>query len=144
MKKIILFKCILFCIMYFNIKDESTDLPYLEPRCPATDALIQTTSKDKAELLRKLNELVQDAYPYDIYSEWEVQEAIPLRSLIGVPYDEAYFMMAQRLCNKRVADNSWLIKVQFPKLLPSASASAGIMFVTKDKQNGWYVWYTYR
>ncbi|AOV07776.1 hypothetical protein BI350_09685 [Sporosarcina ureilytica] len=144
MKKIILFKCILFCIMNLNIKAESTDLPYLKPRCPTTDALIQTTSKDKAELSRKLNELIPDAYPYDIYSEWEVQEAIPLRSLIGVPYDEAYFKMAQRLCNNRVADNSWLIKVQFPKLLSSASASSGIMFVIKDKHNGWYVWYTYR
>ncbi|QUW20270.1 hypothetical protein JSQ81_10295 [Sporosarcina sp. Marseille-Q4063] len=146
MKKTLFFMCVLFFIISFSLypKAESTDFPYLKPVCPVSDELIKTNDNDKDELLQKLNKLIPDAYPDDIYSEWIVKEAKPLRSLIGVPYEEAYYGMANKLCNKKTANYSWLIKVEFPKLLPSASAASGVMFVIKDKDNGWHVWYTYR
>ncbi|MCM3598152.1 hypothetical protein M4D55_20530 [Metabacillus idriensis] len=142
MKKTLLFMIILLCVIPLNINAE-TDLPYLKPKCPDTETLVKSTDSNKEELLNKLNELIPVAYPFDIYNEWIIKEALPLRSLIGVPYDDAYYKMAQKLCNKKVADYSWLVKVQFPKLLPSTSAS-GVMFIVNTKDKGWYVWYTYR
>lgn len=142
MKITLFFVIILLCIMPLNIKAE-TDLPYIKPKCPATEMLAKSKDDNKEAILQKLNELIPDAYPYNVYNEWIIKEALPLRSLIGVPFDDAYYRMAQKLCNKKVADYSWLVKVQFPKLLPSTSAS-GVMFIVKTKDKGWHVWYTYR
>lgn len=92
----------------------------------------------------QLNELVPLAYPDKMYKEWKVSEMVPLYKAEGINYDKVYYKIVEKLCNKEVADHSWLVELEFPNFLPSASASTGIMFVVKDNEKGWYVWYTYR
>lgn len=141
MKKIsILIVLICFLFVFVSVK---ADLPYLEPKCPNTKTLVNTSITNKDELVQQLNKLIRDAYPDEMYKEWNVMEIEPLHEA-PEDYDEIYFEMVKKLCNKEVAKNSWLVELEFPRLLPSASASTGIMFIVKDKERGWYVWYTYR
>lgn len=136
LKKIIAFFILYFLFWFGSAK---ADLPYLVPNCPNTNTFAETSINNKNELLMKLNEIVPIAYPDKMYKEWNVLEIEPL-----INYDKEYYKMVKKLCNKEVAENSWLVELEFPKFLPSASASTGIMFVVKDKEKGWYVWYTYR
>lgn len=141
MKKFSVFIVLIsFTFVFLSVK---ADLPYSEPICPNTKTVVKTSSANKDELLLKLNKLIRNAYPDEMYKEWNVMEIKPLHEATE-DYDEVYFEMVKKLCNEEVAKNSWLIELEFPRLLPSASASTGIMFLMKDKDRGWYVWYTYK
>lgn len=142
MKKIITFFMFPYFLFWFS--SAKADLPYLVPKCPNTKTFAETSLNNKNELLMKLNEIVPIAYPDKMYQEWNVLEIDPLYKAQGINYDKVYYQMVEKLCNKDVAENSWLVELEFPKFLPSASASTGIMFLVKDKEKGWYVWYTYR
>ncbi|MEI5905965.1 hypothetical protein WAK64_02640 [Bacillus spongiae] len=138
-KKIII---ILLCTITSNVA-EATELPFLKPNCPNIESILKTTLADTDELVRKLNDLIPIAYPDNEYNKWNVIKIVPLPSVIGVQYDDAYYRIAIRLCGEPIANNSWIVKVEFPKLLPSTSPS-GIFFVVKTKNSGWNVWYSYR
>ncbi|WP_088088135.1 hypothetical protein [Bacillus sp. OV166] len=58
--------------------------------------------------------------------------------------DSPFYGMAILRCNKETAKKSWYVELLFPKYLPSASISTGIMFVTKTKSEEWKVWYQYK
>ena len=141
LKKIIAFFILYFLFWFGSAK---ADLPYLVPNCPNTNTFAETSINNKSELLMKLNEIVPIAYPDKMYKEWNVLEIEPLHKAKGINYYKEYYKMVKKLCNKEVAENSWLVELEFPEFLPSASASTGIMFVVKDKEKGWNVWYTYR
>ena len=142
MKKTSVF-IVLICFLFVFVSVKA-DLPYLEPKCPNTKTLVNTSIANKDELLLKLNKLIRNAYPDEMYKEWNVLEIEPLYKAEGINYDKEYYKMVKKLCNKEVAENSWLVELEFPRFLPSASASTGIMFVVKDKERGWYAWYTCR
>lgn len=142
MKKIFLFMILMSFPYWFVIA--KAELPYLVPTCPNTNTLAETSINNKDELLIKLNELIRVAYPDEKFNEWNVLEVKPLSKVSRSKYDKAYYRMAKKLCNKEVADNSWLVEFEIPELLPSASAATRVMFVAKDRETGWFVWYTYR
>jgi hypothetical protein len=75
------------------------------------------------------------------YSEWEVALA-PFTKVSG--FDKHYYEMAKNLCGEEIAKHSWLVKLHFPKWEPLASPANGIIYVAKNKEKGWFVWYRYR
>lgn len=118
-----------------------TPLPYLEPRCPDASSTVKVNAGKKEEVLLALNKLVPKAYPYKEYDVWKVEEARPLSSPQTA---QPYYNLAKNSCGTGVAENSWFIKLHFPKLSPGVSASTGIMFIAKNSNNEWSVWYTYK
>lgn len=112
-------------------------LPYLTPQCPKQNELIRTTLKDKDELLISLETIVPDVYPVKI---WKIELVQPLNTMMDSPY----FGMAKLRCGEEVAKNSWYVRLFFPENLPSGSASTGIMFVVKTKENSWKVCFQYK
>ncbi|SDN05894.1 hypothetical protein SAMN04487897_101936 [Paenibacillus sp. yr247] len=115
---------------------------YITPKCPKVADLMETSSKDKEELLKALKDIVPEVYGDVGYDVWVVKEANALPLLVG--FDEVYYRMAINRCGEDVGEKSWIVKLQFPKFLPSGSASSGIFFVTKSKEKGWIPWYMYK
>jgi len=118
-----------------------TPLPYLEPKCPDVSSMVKVNAGEKEGVFLALNKLVPKAYPYKEYNVWKVEEARPLSSEKTF---RPYYNLAKELCGSDVAENSWFIKLHFPKLSPGVSASTGIMFIAKNSNNEWSVWYTYK
>jgi len=127
-------------IFPYSAKAESRPLPYLEAKCPKS-SLVNVNANHKAEVLRAVKNLVPKAYPYKEYNSWKVEEARPLSSPKTF---RPYFNLAKELCGSDIAENSWLIQLNFPKISPGVSASTGIMFIVKNSQDQWIVWYTYK
>ncbi|MBU8589152.1 hypothetical protein KM925_24985 [Priestia megaterium] len=125
----------------YSAKAESRPLPYLEAKCPKVSPLVQVDLNQKEEVLLALKELVPKAYPYTEYNSWKVEEARPLSSPKTF---RPYYNLAKELCGSDVAENSWFIQLHFPKISQGASASTGIMFIAKNSQGQWIVWYTYK
>ena len=128
-------------IFPYSALAESQPLPYLEAKCPKVSPLVQVDLTQKEEVLFGLKELVPKAYPYKEYNSWKVEEARPLSSPKTF---RPYYNLAKELCGNDVAENSWLIQLNFPKISPGVSASTGIMFIAKNSKNQWLVWYTYK
>ncbi|MCA1032881.1 hypothetical protein LCL95_17870 [Bacillus timonensis] len=121
-----------FCVI------AETPVPYLSSEClDEDDELVKTTLKDKEDLLNALKTIVPKVYSED---NWEVSMVKPLLNM----KESAYYGMATALCNEKTAKKTWYVELLFTKHLPSASASTGIMFVTKTKSEGWRVWYQYK
>jgi len=118
-----------------------TPLPYLEPKCPKVSSTVKVHEREKEEVLLALNKSVPKAYPYKEYSMWKLEEARPLSSPQTA---RPYYNLAKNSCGKGIAENSWFIKLHFPKISQGVSASTGIMFIAKNSNNEWSVWYTYK
>jgi len=108
-------------------------------QCPNASELAPISSTDKPELLQALETIIPSRYPKKEYREWKVEEALMLAES-----KTAYAQMAELLCGKQIAEHSWVIRLRFPKLLPSASLSEGVIFVTKHQEKGWIAWYKYK
>ncbi|MRG85901.1 hypothetical protein [Salinibacillus xinjiangensis] len=116
--------------------------------CPNVEHLEKTTVKDKDELVEALEKIVPSTYGKgdygNYYSEWEVITAAPFPNIVGNKKDEAYYGMAKNFCGEEVANQSWLVRLHFPRWEgKSASASEGQIFLAKSQEDGWFVWFRY-
>lgn len=116
--------------------------------CPEIEHLKATTIDDKDELVSALRGIVPDTYGKgeygELYSEWEVLSVLPFPKTVGLENDEVYYEMAKNFCGEAVADKSWLVRLYFPKWEgKSASALEGQIFLSKSKENEWFVWFRY-
>ena len=112
---------------------------YAGEQCPNASELAPVSSADKPELLHALKTIIPSLYPEKEYSEWEVEKALMLAES-----KTPYVQMAESLCGKPITQHSWVVKLRFPKLLPSASLSEGVIFVAKHQEKGWIAWYKYK
>jgi hypothetical protein len=142
MKKIMIVSCLFFILSASLVSAE----PPQGTTCPKVSQLADTSLQDKEELLKTLNTLIPQVYGGDKYSEkyseWQVTLAEPMPQLTGFDKD-AYYGIAKNFCGEEVAKRSWLVKLHFPLWLPSVSGSQGQIYLTKDKEKGWSVWFRY-
>ncbi|RHW38452.1 hypothetical protein D1B33_06110 [Lysinibacillus yapensis] len=114
----------------------------LTPNCPNPESLMETSVKDKDNLIEVLNELIPKVYGSSLdYKEWKIEVIEPMPRLIG--HEEVYYHMAINFCGKKVAEHSWFVRLRFPRLLPAQSASLGELFIAKDANNKWSAWFRY-
>ncbi|MBS3679822.1 hypothetical protein KGF86_06305 [Ornithinibacillus massiliensis] len=116
--------------------------------CPEIEQVKETSIDDKDELFSALQIIVSDIYGKgeygELYSEWEVLTALPFPQTVGLENDAVYYEMAKNFCGQAVADKSWLVRLYFPKWEgKSASALEGQIFLSKSKENEWFVWFRY-
>ncbi|MFC5605069.1 hypothetical protein [Sporosarcina koreensis] len=122
---------------------------YAQPKeCPVLSELMQTSIKDRKEVIEALNTLIPktygtglDEYP-GMYTEWNVVTAKPFPKTVGNKDEEDYFGMAKNFCGKEIAEKSWLVRLHFPKA-PGADLAQGQIFIAKNKEKGWFVWFRY-
>ncbi|MFD2655205.1 hypothetical protein [Gracilibacillus thailandensis] len=119
-----------------------------EVACPKLENLQETTIKDKDDLLKKLKQIVDQTYVEGeyghMYSEWELRTALPFLETIGREQEGIYYEMAKNFCSQEVADKSWLVRLYFLKWEGlSASALEGQIFLAKNKEDRWFVWFRY-
>ncbi len=143
MKKIVvLISLLIFVLVPNQIYAQS------EVACPKLEDLKDTTIKNKDELLKELKQIIADTYVEgehgDLYSEWELRTVLPFPKTVGRKQDEIYYEMAKNFCGQEVADKSWLVRLYFPKWEGiSASALEGQIFLAKNKDDEWFVWFRY-
>lgn len=107
----------------------------LEPKCPSNTVEFGPNAEN--EIQAALKHIVPQAYPQpEEYQVWEVRRILPLARVAP------YYGIAKTLCGQLIADRSWLVKLHFPRFLPSASLSVGQLFVIKTQQD-WISWYRY-
>jgi len=110
--------------------------------CPNSKILISTSEKDKDELINALNKIIPKVYGFSPdYKGWRIEIIKPMPSLTG--FEKNYYKMAMNFCGKEVADQSWFVRLRFPKLLPAQSASLGELYIVKDINNKWFPWFQY-
>mgnify|MGYP007046088070 CR=1 FL=1 len=120
---------------------------YAQPeKCPVLSNLEEVTIKDKQEVVKALKTIIPQTYEVgessDNYSEWNIVSAVPFPMTVGNKKEEDYYGMAKYFCGKEIADKSWLVRLDFPKI-QGASASQGQLFLAKNKEKGWFVWFRY-
>jgi hypothetical protein len=115
-------------------------------KCPEPSELEKTSIRDEIEVIEALNKLIPKTYKSDshpnIYSEWQVETALPFPMADGNEKEEAYYEMAKNFCGNDVVNKSWLVRLTFPKA-PGASIGQGQIFLAKSKEKGWFVWFRY-
>ena len=141
MKKII--SLIILSMIYFSING----LVYAQPKkCPEVTQLEDVSQKDKEEVINSLRTLIPQTYEVGdyphVYKEWRVLSAIPFSEVGGNEEEENYLGMAKNFCGEKVTNKSWLVRLDFPQA-KGASASQGQLFIAKDKEKGWFVWFRY-
>jgi hypothetical protein len=139
MKKTILMVCL---FMFLTVSIPAYAQPphsYANHQCPNVAELVQTSSTHEQELLNALRPIVPKLYPDEEHNEWKVEYVQLLPNI-----KQTYFQMAKTFCSEAVAERSWIVRLRFPKLLPSASLSEGVIFLAKHKEKGWIVWYRYK
>jgi hypothetical protein len=114
--------------------------------CPDPNALEVVSIEKINEVEKALRILIPIAYEVgefpENYSEWEVISLLPFPKTVGIKEDEDYYDMAKYFCGKEVADQSWLVRLHFPKV-KAASGSQGQIFIAKKAGSGWFVWFKY-
>lgn len=116
--------------------------------CPEPGNLEKTSVKNEKELRKALETIIPKVYEHgddaDMYSEWKIITVTPFPKTVGDKQNEVYYEMAINFCGKEVAEKSWLARIHFPKWEgQSASNSEGQIFVAKNKDEGWFVWFRY-
>lgn len=125
----------------------SSNHTYAQPtECPDPDTLEAVPIEKIHEVEKALRILVPIAYEVgefpELYSEWKVVSLKPFPQTVGKKEDQDYYGMAKNFCGKEVADQSWLVRLHFPKV-KAASGSQGQIFVAKKEGRGWSVWFKY-
>jgi len=115
---------------------ENRALPLLNPVITNKDELLKYDDHAEKEILAVLPKLISEAYPYDEYKVWKLEELKPLSET------DSYFGIGINQGGKEMAENSWIATLKFPKLGSSESLSQGQLFIVKTKK-GWIPWYTY-
>ncbi|WP_084544150.1 hypothetical protein [Paenisporosarcina indica] len=135
--------------MFVQTEVDSATLEKKLKSCPKESDLVETSIDNQEELVNELDFLIPDTYikgdEYgENYKEWIVTTVMPLPKTVDDTTVDVYYEIAKNLCGKEVANKSWLIQIDFPKWDDvSASNSEGQIFVAKNKETGWYVWYRY-
>lgn len=116
--------------------------------CPDINHLVETSIKDRDDLLDELDSIVSNTYEQgddgELYSDWELITALPFPETVGHEHDEVYYEMAKNFCGEEIANESWLVRLHFPKWEgKSTSASEGQIFLAKNEDNKWFVWFRY-
>ena len=117
--------------------------------CPDVIDHVETTIFDRDIVVETLKSLIPETYikgdEYgEYYSNWSIITARPLPMTIDDSENDVYFEIAKNFCGKEVANKSWLIRLHFPKWEGvSDSNMEGQIFMAKNKDTGWYLWYRY-
>ncbi|WP_246206693.1 hypothetical protein [Virgibacillus ihumii] len=116
--------------------------------CPEPSDLEETSMDDEKELRKALEKIIPKVYAQgddaDMYSEWKIITAKSFPKTVGDNHNEVYYEMAINFCGKDVAEKSWLVRIHFPKWEgKSASNAEGQIFLAKNKEKGWFVWFRY-
>lgn len=138
MKNFLLIFFAIICIVpSLTIAKEQTEI-----NCPKPEMLLLPTESDREKLIIALNELIPKFYSTKPeYEEWNIEVIKPIWSLTGD--NEGYYEMAKHFCGREVANRSWFVRLRFSRLFPAQSASLGEIYVAKDKQDNWIVWFQY-
>jgi hypothetical protein len=125
----------------------TSNTTYAQPKeCPSPHTLEVVSIENIHEVEKALRKLVPIAYEVgefpELYSEWEIISLKPFPRTEENKEDEDYYGMAKHFCGKEVADRSWLVRLNFPKV-KAASASQGEIFIAKKEDSGWFVWFKY-
>jgi hypothetical protein len=104
--------------------------------CPNATSLAKTDQFDREKLVSLLPKIIPAVYSEPGHDEYSVQ-GVEMAARAG-----EYGKMAATWCGPDVANSTWVVFLCFPKFLPSASASAGQLFVAKTN-GGWEVWARY-
>lgn len=139
MKKMILMVCLFMPLTVSIPAYAQQPYFYANQQCPNVAELVQTSSKDEQELLHALRTIVPKLYPDEEHNEWKAEYVHFLPNI-----KQTYFQMAKTFCSEAVAERSWIIRLRFPKLLPSTSLSEGVIFLAKHKEKSWIAWYRYK
>ncbi|UNJ81074.1 hypothetical protein [Metabacillus dongyingensis] len=139
-------KSVVFTLLLLLLNPASISVSAQPKECPELDKLEDTSIKDKNDVVNALKTLIPETYEVgiypDIYSQWKVLSALPFLNVGGNEEEENYYGMAKNFCGKRIADKSWLVRLEFP-LSKGASSSQGQIFLAKSKKQGWFVWFRY-
>lgn len=112
--------------------------------CPNPNELQDTTLDEQEELLQALHSLVPEIFRGDVFVNWEVMSATPFPMTIGKQEESPFFEWAKQMCGGQVTEKSWLVRLYFPTLADLRSHfSERQLFVAKNQQNDWFVWYQY-
>ncbi|MFD1037806.1 hypothetical protein ACFQ3N_05205 [Virgibacillus byunsanensis] len=116
--------------------------------CPDVNKLEQTSLEDKQEFLKALETIIPEMYgsdeDADKYGEWKIITATPFPKTVGVFRDDIYRRIAANYCGEDVSSKSWLARIYFPKWEGvSSSLSQGQLFLAKNEEQGWFVWFCY-
>lgn len=135
MKKIVISLLTLFILFPYQIGAQAN------VECPSVDQLEATSLHNKDELIQALEKIVPSTFGESDYgnhfSEWEVVTAQPLNKEA-----EKEYKMSTNYCGQAVADKSWLVTLHFPRWEgKSETATKGQIFLAKNKDDGWFVWY---
>ncbi len=109
--------------------------------CPSVSLLEDISNTNKDELIQALETIIPRTFGESDYgnhfSDWEVVTAQPLDEKVAKEYQ-----MSTKYCGQEVADKSWLVTLHFPRWEGKSDIAAdGQIFVSKSKDNGWFVWY---
>lgn len=142
-------KRLFFLVMIISFFSFTTIKADAQPtECPVLSELEKTSIKDKKEVVEALNTLIPKTYGTgledfpDIFTKWNVVTAKPFLKTVGNKEEEDYFGMAKTFCGKEIAEKSWLVRLDFPKA-PGANLAQGQIFLAKNKEKGWFVWFRY-
>lgn len=142
-------KRLFFLIMIITFFSFTVINAHAQPtECPKVNEIEKTSVKDKTDFLKALQMIVLKTYQKGdfakLYTDWRVITATPFPLTVGNEINEGYYGMAKNFCGKEVADNSWLVRLYFPKWEgKSASSLEGQIFLAKSKEKGWFVWFRY-
>jgi len=135
MKKIIISLLSLVILFPFQVGAQA------RVECPSVSLLEDTSITNKDELIQALETIIPRTFGESDYgnhfSDWEVVTAQPLDEKVAKEYQ-----MSTKYCGQEVADKSWLVTLHFPRWEGKSDIAAdGQIFVSKSKDNGWFVWY---
>jgi hypothetical protein len=137
---------LLFTISFFTFGAFEV---HAEPKqCPVLSELVQTSIKDRKEVIEALNTLIPKTYGTglddfpDMYTRWNIVTVKPFPETVGIKEEEDYFGMAKTFCGKEIAEKSWLVRLDFPKA-PGTNLAQGQIFLAKSEEKGWFVWFRY-
>lgn len=106
-----------------------------QQNCPDPINLVESYSLQEVRLA--VQKLVPQKFPAEDIVGWQIIKIQPLKEAGN------YYGIGKTYCGKEVADKSWFVEVFFPKFAPSESASKYQLFLAKDKEKGWSIWFVY-
>ncbi|WP_453991876.1 hypothetical protein [Bacillus nitroreducens] len=135
MKKIVISLLSLTFLFPFKVGAQAT------VECPNVSQLENTSTENKDELIKALETIIPRTFGESDYGnhfgEWEVVAAEPLDETLTKEYQ-----MSSKYCGQDVADKSWVVDLHFPRWEgKSEIATKSQIFVSKSKENGWFIWY---
>lgn len=107
-------------------------------RIPSPSDLRPLGPNAAAEISNLLPTFVPRLYPGTDHLDWKLSALVPLTTKSV----SVWYGMAKNFGYRQLAQNSYLVWLKFPRLLPSADLSQGQFFITRTR-SGWVAWFQY-